>query len=458
VLVSFLVLLVISTAASVLVLRQVLISRIGDEVETELTDEIDALRDLAQQGDASDDAEQLATVRGLFLRFLEETPPPADSAFVTFIDGNFFRQSSKAPSDSGLVQSLSRFASVTEPQKGDIDTPTDEARFVAVPVRAGEDTGVLVAAALLGAERDQVESAVRIAVGVSIVVLLLASLFIWLAAGRALSPLWGLSHTARAISESDLSQRIPVRGRDELAELARTFNGMLDRLETAFANQKDFLTDVSHELRTPITVIRGHLETLGESPAERREAIAVIQDELDRMNRFVDDLLLLARAPRPDFLRVRPIDLDLFTNDLFAKARSLGERDWRLDGTGVGILVADQQRLTQAVMNLATNAVRHTREGETIWIGSSMVAGHARLWVRDDGPGIEPAEQARIFERFARAARPQNPAGDGAGLGLAIVKAIAEAHGGKVELDSRPGVGATFTIVVPAGAEPEADE
>jgi two-component system OmpR family sensor kinase len=454
VLVSFLVLLVISTAASVLVLRQVLMSRIGDQVETELTDQIDALRDLARS-EAAADGQPLATVSGLFDRFFNQNPPLPDSALVAFIDGNPSHRSSQAPSDSGLVESLAGLASITEPQTGDVDTGTDEARYVAVPVTAGDERGVLVAAALLGAERDQVESAVRIAIGVSIVVLLMASLFIWLAAGRALSPLWGLSRTARAITESDLSQRIPVRGRDELAELARTFNTMLDRLETAFAHQKDFLTDVSHELRTPITVIRGHVETLGESPAERQEAIAVIQDELDRMNRFVEDLLLLARAPRPDFLRLRPIDLDLFTNDLFAKARSLGERDWRLDGSGVGILVADQQRLTQAVMNLATNAVRHTREGETIWIGSSLVGGKARLWVRDDGPGIEPAEQARIFQRFARARRAANPSGDGAGLGLAIVKAIAEAHGGKVELDSRPGVGATFTIVVPTSAEAE---
>jgi two-component system OmpR family sensor kinase len=455
VLVSFLVLLVISTAASVLVLRQVLMSRIGDQVETELTDQVNELRDLAQAGNAEGDSD--VTVRSLFARFFGQNDALPDGALLAFIDGNPdpVNASSNASGESGLVQSLTDFAAVTEPETGDIDTLTDEARYVAVPVSAGDERGVLVAAALLGAERDQVESAVRIAIGVSIVVLLLASLFIWLAAGRALSPLWGLSRTARAISESDLSRRIPVRGRDELAELARTFNGMLDRLETAFANQKDFLTDVSHELRTPITVIRGHVETLGESPAERREAIAVIQDELDRMNRFVDDLLLLARAPRPDFLRLRPIDLDLFTNDLFAKARSLGERDWRLDGTGVGILVADQQRLTQAVMNLATNAVKHTREGETIWIGSSLVAGRARLWVRDDGPGIEPAEQGRIFERFARAERAPDPGADGAGLGLAIVKAIAEAHGGEVELDSRPGVGATFTIVVPAGGESE---
>jgi two-component system OmpR family sensor kinase len=428
-----------------------MLSRIGEVVVTELTDQVDELRALAQAVNAN--GESFATVEGLFDRFFNQNTGLPDGALVAYIDGNTVPTniSSKAPGESGLVESLSRFAGITEPRTGDVDTLTDEARYVAVPVSAGDERGVLVAAALVGAERDQVESAVRIAVGVSIVVLLMASLFIWLAAGRALSPLWGLSRTARAISESDLSKRIPVRGRDELAELARTFNGMLDRLETAFANQKDFLTDVSHELRTPITVIRGHLETLGESPAERQEAIAVIQDELDRMNRFVDDLLLLARAPRPDFLRLKPIDLDLFTNDLFAKARSLGERDWRLDGTGVGILVADQQRLTQAVMNLATNAVRHTREGETIWIGSSLVAGRARMWVRDDGPGIEPAEQARIFERFARAARPTNPGGDGAGLGLAIVKAIAEAHGGKVELDSRPGVGATFTIVVPVG-------
>ena len=177
----------------------------------------------------------------------------------------------------------------------------------------------MVVAALTAAERDQVESAVRIAIGVSIVVLLLASLFIWLAAGRAIAPLQALSRTARTISETDLSGRIPVRGDDEIAELGHTFNSMLDRLETAFADQKDFLTDVGHELRTPITVIRGHLETLGDSPGEREEAIAVIQDELERMSRYVDDLLLLTKAPRPDFLRLGPLDLDLFTHDLFAK-------------------------------------------------------------------------------------------------------------------------------------------
>ena len=174
--------------------------------------------------------------------------------------------------------------------------------------------------------------------------MLLASLFIWLAAGRALAPLKALSNTARSINDTDLSRRIAVRGNDEIAELGTTFNEMLDRLDYAFTSQRAFMADVSHELRTPITIIRGHLETLGDDPEERREAMAVVADELDRMSRLVDDLLVLARASRPDFLRVEPLDLDLLTHDLFAKARQLGPRDWGLDEIGVGLIHADPQR------------------------------------------------------------------------------------------------------------------
>lgn len=295
--------------------------------------------------------------------------------------------------------------------------------------------------------REQVSSAVRIAVGVSVVVMALASLFIWLAAGRAMAPLQALARTARQISETDLSQRIPVRGRDEIAQLGRTLNAMLDRLEAAFADQREFLADVSHELRTPITVIRGHIETLGEDPEERGEAAMVIQDELDRMNRFVDDLLLLVRASRPDFLRPEPLDLDLLTHEVFAKARLLGDRSWVLEQTGLGLITGDPQRLTQAVANLASNAVNHTGPREPIWIGSALNGTEARIWVRDEGPGIPADEQRLIFERFARSQSVRGTGG--AGLGLAIVKAIAEAHGGRVELDSTLGAGARFTIVIP---------
>lgn len=445
VLVSFIALLVASTAASVAVLREVLLSRIDDEVERELTRELVPLQALSQQGDPRT-GRPFAGVEPLLDAFTRRTQPPVDGAFVGFTGGSLYRVRSALPDDAGIAAALAGLAQTTEPRSGDVVLPGGEARYVAIPLDAD---GVLVAASLTSADREQVERAVWIAIGVSGVVLLLAGLFIWMAAGRTLAPLKELSRTARAISETDLTGRIAVRGNDEMAQLARTFNRMLDRLQAAFATQKDFLSDVSHELRTPITVIRGHLETLGNSPAERAEASAVIEDELERMSRYVDDLLLLTQAPRPDFLRPAPVDLDLFTHDLFTKARSLGDRAWRLDGTGIGIVHADQQRLTQAVMNLAENAVHHTAPGERIWLGSSLVGTTARLWVRDEGPGIDPADRERIFERYAQAG-PRSASG-GSGLGLAIVRAVAEGHRGSVEVESTPGVGSTFTIAIPTG-------
>ena len=188
-------------------------------------------------------------------------------------------------------------------------------------------------------------------------------------------------------------------------------------------------------------------ELRGDDPEERRETIALVTDELDRMSRFVEDLLTLAKAERRDFLRPQHLDLDVLTEELMAKATAPGLRDWRVDGVGTGRLSADRQRLTQAVMNLAHNAVQHTGEGDLIALGSELRNGHARLWVRDSGPGVADAERERIFERFARAGDRRHS--DGAGLGLAIVRAIADAHGGRVLLDTRLGFGSTFTIEIP---------
>lgn len=183
----------------------------------------------------------------------------------------------------------------------------------------------------------------------------------------------------------------------------------------------------------------------------------VINDELERMSRLVDDLLLLARSDRPDFLRSEPLDLDLLTQELFAKARTLGVRRWLIDQADVGIIHADSHRLTSAVMNLAQNAVRHTRGDQAIAIGSAFRGDQVRLWVRDEGDGIEPNEQVRIFERFAGTGS-RSATGHGSGLGLAIVKAIAEAHGGWVELESELGKGSAFTVVIPAAADAQTDE
>jgi signal transduction histidine kinase len=162
-----------------------------------------------------------------------------------------------------------------------------------------------------------------------------------------------------------------MEGDDEIARLARRFNEMLDRLSASFAAQRAFVDDAGHELRTPITIVRGHLELMGDDPQEQRDTIALVTEELDRMARIVDDLLLLAKAEHPDFVQLAPVEIADLTADLLAKARALGDRNWRLDGSGIGEVQVDRQRLTQAVLNLARNAVEHTPVGAEVGLGSS---------------------------------------------------------------------------------------
>jgi signal transduction histidine kinase len=221
---------------------------------------------------------------------------------------------------------------------------------------------------------------------------------------------------------------------------------MLDRLERAFETQRHFLDDAGHELRTPLTIVRGHLETLPADPAARDRTIDLVLDEVKRMGRIIDDLILLAQSDEPDFLRLESVDVSALTNDVYAKARALGDRNWRIDALGRGMIVADGQRLTQAVVQLAKNAVQHTEEGAEIGLGSAVAPGAARFWVRDTGSGVAAEDRERIFERFERG---PDESGEGAGLGLAIVTAIARAHGGQAELDGAGDAGARFSITVP---------
>jgi signal transduction histidine kinase len=174
-----------------------------------------------------------------------------------------------------------------------------------------------------------------------------------------------------------------------------------------------------------------------------------VLDELDRMARLVDDLTLLAKAERPDFVRPAPVDLGRLTDDLTERLPALGRRRWVVDARAADVVAADGQRLTQAMLQLATNAVRATADDAEIGIGTRVdtVRAETLLWVRDTGVGVAPAERRRIFERFARGATSEQH--EGSGLGLSIVTAIAEAHGGSVRLDSTVGAGATFTLALP---------
>ena len=438
-----------ATFGGLVLQRAVLLSRFDAAIETSLQQERDELEALAVGNDPSTGEPFGADVRAIFGTFLLQNLPSQGEAFFTFV-GGVPHQSTAAPIELDDYPGLAaRWGALMLGEWGWLSTQAGRARYLAVPlVFEGRTTGVFVVVNFVEGERDEIESHVRVSAVVAAAVLVCAMGIAWSVAGRLLRPIRQLTRAAEEISEADSSRRIPVEGNDEIARLAQRFNEMLDRLAAAFAVQRAFVDDAGHELRTPITIVRGHLELMGGEPEEQRATIELVTEELDRMARIVDDLLLLAKAEHPDFVQASSVEIADLTADLLAKARALGDRRWRLDASAVGLVHADRQRLTQAVLNLARNAVEHTAVGAEIGLGSSSADGEVRLWVRDTGPGVDLVDRDQIFERFARG-RAGRRRSDGAGLGLAIVRSVTDGHFGRVELDSEPGQGATFTIVLP---------
>jgi len=441
-----------SSVASLLATHHIFYERIRTQAEDYVQRQVEQFRTITRNYPPITDEFSEADAAALFDRFLESYRPVVvgDYAIALLNDGHH-QHSDPFPvplleRDADLI---ARWQQLAEPEKGRVETSVGEMFYMAEPVVVnGQSLGVLVVMHCAENVYALVDGAVLIIIPVTLGVMGIGAAIAWATAGRVLAPLRLLTQTAHAITDTDMTRRIPVDGTDEIAELTATFNAMLDRLQTAFESQQEFLKDAGHELRTPITVIRGYLETLKYRPKRQEQTIALAVDELDRMGRMVNDLLLLAKAECPDFLTLKSEELDWLTEEIFLKVRSLADRHWKLESKGLSPVRVDRQRLTQAVMNLVQNAIRHTEEGDVIALGSSVRENHIHLWVTDTGEGIAPEDQQRIFERFVRATT-RDDGFEGHGLGLSIVQAIAQAHGGWVELSSRPGQGSTFTIVMP---------
>jgi signal transduction histidine kinase len=443
-------LLLVSLGAAAATVRHVLLTRVDDRVRTELDQEVQEFRILAREGSDPQRGGLLSDRLPRLLRVaLQRNYPTEGESFFTYLDGRRFLTTARPAPSAAVLAALDRIAATGgNARRGRLRVDGLELAYVTVPVRAaGRVRGVFVVTEDIGRQRKEITSALGAAAGVTLGVLALSLVVAAVVLNRALRPLRALEATARAISETELTRRIEVLGSDEVASLGRTFNAMLDRLEVAFASQRQLVSDAGHELRTPITIVRGHLELLGDDPDERRETVALVTDELDRMGRLVDDLLTLAKAERSDFLRLSDVDADVLTDELLEKARHLGDRAWMLDARATGRITVDRQRLTQATMALADNAVRHTPPGTTIALGSALRDERLALWVRDDGPGVPPGQQQRIFARFARGGARGDT--DGSGLGLAIVRAIAVAHGATRTAHPQPGGGLDLTVTFP---------
>lgn len=360
--------------------------------------------------------------------------------------------SAEVPGGDGLVgRLLDSNAASGVVETGD----TGPARWGRLEFTSGDSGGTLVILQFTQDARAQVDESFTGIAWAALLGLLLSSGVAWLVAGQILAPVRDVYRVARDIGEHDLTARVPVDGSDDIAAVATTFNQMLDRLEAVHATQQKFVDDAGHELRTPITIVRGHLELLSDDPEERKASLRLISDELDRMSRIVTDLLVLARAQQPDFVRVASCDVTALTLDIEAKAQALGARRWQLMEVAEGSVRLDPQRVTQAVLQFAANAVQVTDEDDRIRMGSRFEGNGTerllRLWVQDTGPGVLAEDAERIFERFVRgSARGDTVGRHGSGLGLAIVRAITDGHGGSAWVDSVPGKGATFGIDIPA--------
>ncbi len=278
----------------------------------------------------------------------------------------------------------------------------------------------------------------------------------WFLAAKAMRPVDQMTQAARAIGRTtDFSRRLPEPAQqDELGRLARTFNDMLDQLAEAYGTQKRFLADASHELRTPLTVIRTSVESLRRGmdadPVERDETLRAIARESERMGRLVADLLTLARADAGQSIERRHLELDSLVLEVYSQEQTLADGVRLQLGEWDQIAVeGDPDRLKQVMLNLVDNALRYTPRGGTVTLDLLRRGEEAVFQVRDSGPGIPAEHLPRIFDRFYRVDLPRTRGIGGTGLGLAIAREVAEAHGGRIDVESRVGEGSTFSLVLP---------
>ena len=440
------VLVVLMTASAAMVTSQTRLGlrRLDDELDrlasallTVLDNEIDERADLAK---AAEDATGEIDLKGR-------------TVVILSADGHLLASSRNNPERllSSTLANLRPSSRLTT-----ISAPNGEMRMIAASgAHRGYTYSVRIAAPMAGLASERTSLTESLGIGLSLA-LLVAAVGGWIIGKQALQPLVSMARETTAMTTVTPGTRLTLPPtRDELEQLGRAFNGLLDRLEIALTGQRQFMTDASHELRTPVSVTRTTAQvTLGQqhrSEGEYRESLTIVAEQAERLTRMVDDMFLLARADA----HARPLDsaaiyLDELIDECTRAVRVLAEAR----GVAVAVtgdhdvaFVGDENLLRQLLINLLENAVAHTPAGGHVTASLGKRDGGIEIVVADSGPGIAQADRERIFERFVRL----GPAGGrgGAGLGLPIARWIAERHGGRLTLESSAPTGARFVVWLP---------
>lgn len=335
-------------------------------------------------------------------------------------------------------------------------------RVLSVPLHSnGQRVGVLQSGASLSIFDALRADLVRYLALLSAIAILIAGMLGLVTGRRALAPLATITDTALQITRADdLSRRIPPPSdaEDEVGRLITAFNDTLGRLEKLFTTQRRFVADIGHELRTPLTVVRGNLDLMRRIGKMDEESMHSIEQEVVRLSRLVEDLLVLAQAESGKLpMDRRRVELDSLLLEVFNQVRVLAGDSVKLEiGKIDQVLVCgDRDRLRQVVLNLVANAIKYTKPGGVVTASLSKDAQEAKLAVRDTGLGIPAADLPHVFERFYRGDKSRSRGKDGAGfgLGLSIAYWIVRNHRGEIEVKSRANRGSTFTIRLPLADE-----
>jgi heavy metal sensor kinase len=343
-------------------------------------------------------------------------------------------------------------------------------RVVTVPAMAGDQMVKIVQVA---SSLEDVEDALNTLLLILIItvpsVLLIASVGGQFLANQALKPVDEVTQTARRITSENLDQRIrPLRVKDEISRLIETFNEMISRLYQSFRQIKQFTSDASHELKTPLTILRGEVEVAlrkERTSTEYEQTLRSNLEEINRMSKIVDDLLLLSKTDIGEIrLNQEDVNLTQILNDVVTQLTLLTQaKNLRITTSNHEEdvhLFADGLRIRQLLLNLIENGIKYTEPGGAIHIALETDAyplessGSIRIAVSDTGIGIAKEDQERIFDRFFRVDKARARDQGGSGLGLSICKWIVEAHQGRISVESDPGKGSTFTIELPVSSSP----
>jgi signal transduction histidine kinase len=359
----------------------------------------------------------------------------------------------------GLPWSAEARAALSDGRQHLESVPTDSGHWVRVLTRPVVEDGRLIAVVRVGESLRPIDHAVgdlmRPLIVGSILILVACIVATWLVVSRALEPLESIADTAERIAlTGDVSLTVRPEGTGEVRRLAIAFNRMVERLQRLLESQRQLLADTSHELRNPLTVVRTDLDLLGRDldSETRQEVAAEAAEEAERMSRLVADLLYLTREENADRGPAERIRLDRLVDEIVGRLQQVApDHEVRLGHADPVTVLGNRDRLHQLVTNLVENGIRYTPAGGHVTVDVRRIGTTlTRLEVVDDGIGIAPEHLPRVFDRFYRVDPARARATGGTGLGLAIVRRVAESHGGTVEATSEPGVGSTFTVILPA--------